>query len=257
MGAVESRNRAQALIMAGKVEVNGRTERKSGRLVEPDDQVAVTAALPFVSRGGVKLNHALDQFGIDPTGWDVVDVGASTGGFTDCWLQHGAARVWAVDVGYGQLDWKLRQDPRVVVLERTNARYLTLSGLGREIPLDGASVDASFIGLRLLLEPLAPLIKDGATVVALVKPQFEAGPAKLGRGGVVRQPKVHEEVLERVVDQARSLAYAVQGLTASPIRGPEGNIEFLLYLVARGHTETTLNIERVVDEAWKAEESHA
>lgn len=256
IGAVDSRNRAQALIMAGKVEVNGRVETKSGRMLGPDDTVSVMEGLPYVSRGGVKLAHAVEVFAIDPRGWQVVDIGASTGGFTDCWLQRGADRVYAVDVGYGQLDWKLRQDNRVVVFERTNARYLTLDTLGRDQPLDGASIDASFIGLKLLLEPLRALVSTGATVVALIKPQFEAGPEKLGRGGVVRQAEVHVEVLERVLDQARSLDYTVKGLTASPIRGPEGNIEFLTHLIAGPGLEEPLKVASIVDRAWQ-EAGHA
>ncbi len=251
IGVVDSRNRAQALIMAGKVEVNGHVETKSGRMLGPDDRVSVLEGLPYVSRGGVKLAHALEVFAIHPSGWQVVDIGASTGGFTDCWLQRGAARVYAVDVGYGQLDWKLRQDDRVVVLERTNARYLTLDVLGRDHTLDGASIDASFIGLKLLLEPLRSLVSTGATIVALVKPQFEAGPDKLGRGGVVRRPEVHVDVLERVLGQARSLDYTVKGLTASPIRGPEGNIEFLTHLIAGPGLEEPLKVAPIVERAWQ------
>lgn len=254
-GLAETRSRAQALIMAGKVAVNGRVETKSGRMVLADDAVDVLESLPFVSRGGIKLAHALKAFGIHPLGWHVADIGASTGGFTDCWLQNGAERVYAVDVGYGQLDWKLRQDGRVVVLERTNARYLTAQTLRLDEPLNGASIDASFIGLKLLLAPLLPLLAARASVLALVKPQFEAGPDRVGKGGVVRQPEVHREVLFQVTSDARALGYAVSGLAASPIRGPEGNIEFLLHLSMDPHMNKTIDIPAVVDHAWKMGEA--
>ncbi|MCY0877701.1 MAG: TlyA family RNA methyltransferase [Firmicutes bacterium] len=251
-GRVPSRSRAQALIMAGQVRVNGRPETKSGRLVADTDQVEVLASLRYVSRGGLKLERALAAFSIDPRGWEVVDVGASTGGFTDCWLQHGARRVYAVDVGYGQLHWRLRQDPRVVVLERTNARDLSLPLLQRTEGLDGASIDASFIGVRLLLSPLRACLKLEAGVVALIKPQFEAGPRWVGKHGVVRDPAVHRWVLERVVEDATSLGFQPQALTWSPIKGPKGNIEFLLYLLRTdAGNEVPLNIDEVVSQAWQ------
>ncbi|MCL5115823.1 MAG: TlyA family RNA methyltransferase [Firmicutes bacterium] len=250
-GRVTTRNRAQALIMAGKVEVNGRVVTKSGHMVGPDDVLNVSEPLPYVSRGGYKLAHALKSFHILPQGWQVIDVGASTGGFTDCWLQNGAAQVFAVDVGYGQLDWKLRRDPRVVVMERTNARYLTEQSLGAEAALDGASVDASFIGLKLLLAPLKPLLAPHASVVALVKPQFEAGPDNLGKSGVVRRPEVHERVLERVTAEAETMGYRVRGLVPSPIRGPEGNIEFLLHLGMGSLLPVPIDIASIVQQAWQ------
>jgi 23S rRNA (cytidine1920-2'-O)/16S rRNA (cytidine1409-2'-O)-methyltransferase len=237
--------------MAGQIVVNGRVEHKSGRAVEQADTVQVVQSLPYVSRGGVKLAHALEAFHIEPGDWSVIDIGASTGGFTDCWLQFGAGRVYAVDVGYGQLDWRLRQDSRVVVMERTNARYLTADQLGG-LAADGASVDASFIGLRLLLEPLHALLKSTGVVVALVKPQFEAGRRQVGKGGVVRKPEVHLGVLRDVIAQAHSLSYSVGGLAPSPIRGPQGNIEFLLYLLKGPGRDVALDIPAVVDAAWKA-----
>lgn len=251
-GLTETRSRAQALIMAGKVLVNGHVQTKSGHMVDPDDAVGVSEGLPFVSRGGFKLDHALAMFHVDPTGWTVVDVGASTGGFTDCWLQHGASRVFAVDVGYGQLDWRLRQDERVVVMERTNARYLQPGQFSNAHPLDGASIDASFIGLNLLLGPVKTLLSSHGVVIALVKPQFEAGPGNVGKGGVVRDPEIHKQVIETVVSDAQAMGYTVRGLAASPIRGPEGNIEFLLYLGFDPEQAERIDISAVVDAAWKA-----
>lgn len=250
-GRAETRSRAQALIMAGKVVVNDRVETKSGRGISSHDRVDVTQSLPYVSRGGLKLEGALKAFTLDPTGWTVVDVGASTGGFTDCWLQHGAGRVYAVDVGYGQLDWRLRQDPRVVVLERTNARYLTPEPFSERIPLDGASIDASFIGLKLLLPPLLPLLGAHASLVALVKPQFEAGRGQVGKGGVVRDVGVHERVLKRVTSDARALGYSVCGLAQSPIKGSQGNIEFLMHLGTDPQSNVQVDIPAVVASAWE------
>ncbi len=255
-GLVSTRSRAQGLIMAKQVEVNGRVETKSGFAVEDGDQVRVLETLPYVSRGGLKLQRALDVFQVNPQGWLVADIGASTGGFTDCWLKSGAAHVYAVDVGYGQLDWALRQDPRVTVLERTNARYLTAEVLGLEQALDGASIDASFIGLKLLLAPLVPLLGPEGVVLALVKPQFEAGPGKVGKGGVVRDPAVHAEVLARVMAEAGALGYGMRGLTWSPIRGPEGNIEFLMYLSIDGSVQAEIDVETVVQGAWQMGESN-
>ncbi|PSR24201.1 MAG: TlyA family rRNA (cytidine-2'-O)-methyltransferase [Sulfobacillus acidophilus] len=247
----ETRTRAQAAIMAGRVLVNGRLENKSGRSVKASDVVSLVQPQPFVSRGGLKLDFALREFGLEVSGWSVVDIGASTGGFTDCWLKHGVERVYAVDVGYGQLHWRLRQDERVVVMERTNARYLTLEALGGAGALDGASIDASFIGLRLLLTPLLGIMRPGGTIVALVKPQFEAGPKKVGKGGVVRHPHIHEEVLHKVIGEARELGYGVQGITVSPIRGAQGNVEFLLCLVAHSGCQAPIDIPAVVADAWK------
>ncbi|PSR35228.1 MAG: TlyA family rRNA (cytidine-2'-O)-methyltransferase [Sulfobacillus benefaciens] len=253
LGLVESRAKAQGLLLAGKIQVNGRVQTKAGLLVSDTDQLTVVGPrLPFVSRGGLKLQAALTRFGIRPKGWNVVDVGASTGGFTDCWLQSGASKVYAVDVGYGQLAWKLRNDPRVIVRERLNARWLTLEQLDRSDALDGASIDASFIGATLLLGPLTSMISGAGAVIVLVKPQFEAGPEHLSKHGVVRDPEVHRQVLERFLQSAQNLGYAVLGLMPSPIRGPEGNIEFLAYLSLKG-TSQDIMIDAVVKEAWQEE----
>ena len=225
-GLAPSRERARAMIMAGEVLVNGHKAEKAGAEVRPEDAVALQEdPIPFVSRGGLKLDKALKVFPLTLRDKVCLDVGASTGGFTDCMLQNGAARVYAVDVGYGQLDWKLRSDGRVVCLERTNARYLTRE----QIPeaLDFASIDVSFISLKLILPAVNGLLKDGGRVACLVKPQFEAGREKVGKKGVVRDGAVHLEVLERFLEHAAASGFGVLDLTYSPIRGPEGNIEYL------------------------------
>jgi 23S rRNA (cytidine1920-2'-O)/16S rRNA (cytidine1409-2'-O)-methyltransferase len=225
-GLAETRERARALIMAGSVSVNGRTQTKPGTMVPADSAVDVAEAMPYVSRGGLKLAHALDTFGIVVAGLVCLDVGASTGGFTDVLLQRGAVRVFAVDVGYGQLHWRLRNDPRVVLMERTNARFLESLP---ERP-DLATIDVSFISLKLVLPRVRQLLKDDGAVVALVKPQFEAGRAQVNRGGVVRDPAVHRQVLLEAGRHAREAGFSALGLTASPVLGPAGNREFLLYL---------------------------
>ena len=223
-GLAESRQKAQATIMSGCVFVDGQRQDKPGTAIPADAAVEVRGnTLRYVSRGGLKLEKAMELWPIDLTGAVCMDIGASTGGFTDCMLQNGAAKVYAVDVGYGQLAWKLREDPRVVCLERTNARYLTHEQVPDE--LDFASVDVSFISLKLILPPLNGLLKDGGHAACLVKPQFEAGREKVGKKGVVRDPNVHLEVLEHFLGHARESGFAVLGLTFSPIRGPEGNIE--------------------------------
>ena len=230
-GLAESRQRAQADIMGGCVFVEGRPALKAGQAVDEEAQIEVRGqAIPYVSRGGLKLAKAMDVFSLDLTGLACADIGASTGGFTDCMLQHGAEKVFAVDTGYGKLAWKLRTDPRVVPLERTNARYLTRE----QIPdaLDFASVDVSFISLRLILPALRGVLKDSGRVVCLVKPQFEAGREKVGKKGVVRDPKVHLEVLEHFLDHAAQADFTVAAMDFSPIRGPEGNIEYLGLLTA-------------------------
>lgn len=228
-GLEESRQRAQAVIMSGVVYVNGQKADKPGMAVSPEVKLEVRGdRLPYVSRGGLKLEKAMKSFPIRLEGAVCGDIGASTGGFTDCMLQNGAAKVYAVDVGRGQLAWKLRNDPRVVCLERTNARYLSREQVPEELAF--ASVDVSFISLALILPPLAALLAEGGQVVSLVKPQFEAGREKVGKKGVVRDPAVHLEVLERFLDHARAAGLTVRGLTYSPIRGPEGNIEYLGYL---------------------------
>lgn len=231
-GLVESREQARRLIMAGDVLVDDQVSDKPGRTVATDADVRVRRPLPYVSRGGVKLAAALDAFAVEVTGLTALDVGASTGGFTDCLLQHGADRVYAVDVGYGQLAWKLRSDPRVVVLERTNIRHLT--HLPDHALADLAVIDASFISLALVLPPTLNLLTSDAFVLALIKPQFEAGQADVGKGGVVRDHKVHARVLEETCALADALALRVTGLIASPLLGPAGNVEFLIRLQRAG-----------------------
>jgi 23S rRNA (cytidine1920-2'-O)/16S rRNA (cytidine1409-2'-O)-methyltransferase len=229
--------------MAGEVMVDGQMMDKPGRLVPAAATLQVRTPLPYVSRGGVKLAAALDAFALDVTGLVAVDVGASTGGFTDCLLQRGAARVYAVDVGYGQLAWKLRSDPRVVVLERTNVRHL--EQLPGSVLVDLAVIDASFIGLSLVLPAALHLLRSGGEIVALVKPQFEAGVDDVGKGGVVRDARVHRRVLEEVVAVAHSAGLIVAGLTASPLRGPAGNVEFLIWL--RPGPAAEIEIERTIE----------
>ena len=228
-GLAETRARAQALILAGEVSIATRGALKPGQLVFADAPLTVRQPLPFVSRGGIKLERALDAFGLDVAGLVMLDVGASTGGFTDCLLQRGASRVYAVDVGYGQLDWRLRVDPRVVVLERTNIRHLeTLP----EAP-DAAVADVSFISLTLALPPVVRLLDPAGWIVALIKPQFEAGRERVGKGGVVRDPAVHRAVLYHILGWGVSAGLAVHGAVPSPIRGPAGNVEFLAHLGPR------------------------
>ncbi|MFZ5774955.1 MAG: TlyA family RNA methyltransferase [Thermodesulfobacteriota bacterium] len=228
-GLAPTRQKAQALIVAGQVLVNGQLADKAGSEFGEDVAIEVKGkSCPYVSRGGLKLEAGLDSFAVDPAGLVCADIGASTGGFTDCLLQRGAARVFAVDVGYGQLDWKLRTDPRVVVMERTNARNLQPGDLAE--PIDLAVVDASFISLRLLLPPLLPLFRERPRVVALIKPQFEVGRGRVGKGGVVRDVALHEEVVAEISEFAEGLGLVCQGVIPSPILGPKGNREFLIYL---------------------------
>lgn len=228
-GFVESRQKAQAVIMAGSVFVGGQRVDKPGTAVANEADIEVRGhVLRYVSRGGLKLEKAMKTFPLTLEGKICADIGASTGGFTDCMLQNGAVKVYSVDVGYGQLDWKLRNDPRVVCMERTNARYLT----HEEIPdeLDFASIDVSFISLKLIFPALYGLLKDGGEIACLIKPQFEAGREKVGKKGVVRDPAVHLEVLENFLIHAKDNNFTVVDITYSPIRGPEGNIEYLGYL---------------------------
>jgi 23S rRNA (cytidine1920-2'-O)/16S rRNA (cytidine1409-2'-O)-methyltransferase len=222
----ESREQAQRLILSGAVLVGDRPATKPGHLVADDAELRLRATLPYVSRGGLKLAAALQTFAVDPTGWICADIGASTGGFTDVLLQQGAARVFAIDVGYGQLHWRLRQESRVVVMERTNARYLT----ALPEPIDLATVDASFISLRLLLPTIRHLLAAQGQIIALVKPQFEAGKDQVGKGGVVRDDAVHRRVLSQLIAWATLSGLSPQGLVASPLLGPKGNREFLLWL---------------------------
>lgn len=226
-GLASSRERAQSLILAGRVTVNGSPASKAGLQVSPETLIEVSGDdLPFVSRGGVKLQHALDVYAIDVRDLIAMDVGASTGGFTDCLLQRGAKRVYAVDVGYGQLAWKLRQDPRVIPLERQNIRYLAPESIPE--PIDLAVVDTSFISLRIVIPAVTKFLKHHAVLVALIKPQFEAGREHVGKGGVVRDPQIHELVCQSVHDFCSELGFEVWGITPSPILGPKGNREFLL-----------------------------
>ena len=228
-GLSESRERAKAIIMSGVVYVNGQRADKPGAQVAPDVNIEVRGnTLPYVSRGGFKLEKALKVFPVGPPGLPCIDCGASTGGFTDVLLKNGAAKVYAVDVGYGQLAWSLRNDARVISMERTNVRYITAEQIPE--PLDLAVMDLSFISVKLILPAVCPLLKDGAEVVCLIKPQFEAGREEVGKKGVVRDPRVHLEVLESFLSFVPGAGYTVMGLDYSPIKGPEGNIEYLGYL---------------------------
>ena len=225
----KSREQARALIMAGRVSVNGTKADKAGTFVSETDQITVKEdAIPFVSRGGLKLEKAVTVFPISLEGQVCADIGASTGGFTDCMLQHGAKQVYAIDVGYGQLDWNLRNDPRVKVMERTNARYMEPAWF--ESPLDFASIDVSFISLDKILPPLFRCLCENGQVAALIKPQFEAGKGKIGKHGVVSDSQVHCEVCNKVLAFAAKAGFTIGGLSFSPIKGPKGNIEFLLWL---------------------------
>ena len=236
-----SREKAKALIMSGIVYVNGQKEDKAGTAFEDTAQIEVRGnTLPYVSRGGLKLEKAMKCFGLDLAGRVCMDVGASTGGFTDCMLQNGAVKVYSIDVGQGQLDWKLRNDPRVMCMERTNIRYVTPDQIGE--PVDFSSIDVSFISLTKVLGPVRESLVDGGEVVCLIKPQFEAGREKVGKKGVVRDPQVHLEVIRMVTDFARQAGFHLLNLEFSPIKGPEGNIEYLLYLkkCAKGDGENHL-----------------
>jgi 23S rRNA (cytidine1920-2'-O)/16S rRNA (cytidine1409-2'-O)-methyltransferase len=229
-GYADSRTKAQAIIMAGQVYVDGQKADKPGISYPETVSIEVRGDVcPYVSRGGLKLEKALRDFGVKPEGYVCSDSGASTGGFTDCLLQQGAKKVFAIDVGYGQLDWKIRSDERVVVMERTNIRYVTPEDLGE--PLDLSVVDVSFISLKIVLPAIKNLLKSGeGQVLCLIKPQFEAGKDKVGKKGVVREPATHQEVLDDFVALADSLNFHILGLTFSPVKGPEGNIEFLGHL---------------------------
>jgi 23S rRNA (cytidine1920-2'-O)/16S rRNA (cytidine1409-2'-O)-methyltransferase len=225
-GLADSREKAQALILAGAVKVNAQRVDKPGRPVAADSAIELTEKLPYVSRGGVKLRHALDQFGIEVTGKVCLDIGASTGGFTDVLLQAGAARVHAVDVGSGQLDWKLRNDPRVIVREGVNARYVEPETIGESVQL--AVCDVSFISVTLLLPAIVRTLAPEAELVILIKPQFEAGRGEVGKGGIVRDPEVHAAACARVSDAVAAAGFRT-AITESPILGAEGNKEFLLH----------------------------
>jgi len=243
-GLAESRTRAQALILAGQVLVKEQRVDKPGQLIDPSAEIRIKGeSLRYASRGGLKLEAALREFNIDPGQKNAIDIGSSTGGFTDCLLQHGAARVWAVDVGHNQLVWRLRQDPRVVVLENVNARNLDPDSF--PVLFDIASIDVSFISLSKILPALRPCLSDSADCVALIKPQFEVGKGEVGRGGIVTDPSKHRRVLREIKDVASSIRLFPVGLIESPILGAEGNKEFLMYLKP-ANPEDPENIDRKI-----------
>lgn len=250
-GLAVSREKAKAVIMAGSVYVDNQKEDKAGTMFQDTVNIEVRGStLKYVSRGGLKLEKAMTHFDVTLEGKVCMDVGSSTGGFTDCMLQNGAVKVFAIDVGHGQLDWKLRNDERVVCMEKTNIRYVVPEDLGEEA--DFSSIDVSFISLTKVLLPVYHLLTSQGEVVCLIKPQFEAGREKVGKKGVVRDPKVHEEVIEKVIGYAVSIGYAVRHLEYSPIKGPEGNIEYLLHL--KKNPEGTLenvpvDIQKIVAQA--------
>ena len=250
-GLLDSRQKAQATIMSGIVFVNGQRVDKVGTAVSNDALIEIRGTtLPYVSRGGLKLEKAMQTFPLTLTGKICADIGASTGGFTDCMLQNGAKKVYAVDVGYGQLDWKLRNDARVVCMERTNARYLTHEEIPEE--LDFASVDVSFISLKLIFPALYGLLREGGEIACLIKPQFEAGREKVGKKGVVRDPAVHLEVLEHFLIHAKENHFTVLGITYSPIRGPEGNIEYLGFLRKSEEPDAAVDLQAIVEASHTA-----
>ena len=247
-GYADTRSKAQAIIMSGLVYVDGQKADKPGISYEDTASIEVRGAVcPYVSRGGLKLEKALRDFGVKPEGFVCSDSGASTGGFTDCLLQQGAKKVFAIDVGYGQLDWKIRSDPRVVVMERTNIRYVTPEQLGEA--LDLSVIDVSFISLKIVLPVIKKLLKPTGQVLCLIKPQFEAGKEKVGKKGVVREPKTNQEVLEQFVALAHALEFRILGLTFSPVKGPEGNIEFLGHLTLEAREESFPDTAEVVRQA--------
>ena len=250
-GLLDSRQKAQATIMSGIVFVNGQRVDKVGTAVSNDALIEIRGTtLPYVSRGGLKLEKAMQTFPLTLTGKICADIGASTGGFTDCMLQNGAKKVYAVDVGYGQLDWKLRNDARVVCMERTNARYLTHEEIPEE--LDFSSVDVSFISLKLIFPVLYGLLREGGEIACLIKPQFEAGREKVGKKGVVRDPAVHLEVLEHFLIHAKENHFTVLGITYSPIRGPEGNIEYLGFLRKSEEPDAAVDLQAIVEASHTA-----
>ena len=248
----ESREKAKAVIMSGCVYVDGQKEDKAGSTFPEEAAIEVRGhTLPYVSRGGLKLEKALANFDVDVKGKVCTDVGSSTGGFTDCMLQNGAVKVFAIDVGRGQLDWKLRNDPRVVCMEKTNIRYVTPEDIGE--PVDFSSIDVSFISLTKVLMPIREYLKEDGEIVALIKPQFEAGREKVGKKGVVREKSTHMEVIRKVMDYARSIGFDLCDLDVSPIRGPEGNIEYLIHLKKSGKEtgeNRNLDPDAVVERAF-------
>ena len=253
-GYASSREKAKAIIMAGQVYVDGQKEDKAGSMFKEEAKIEVRGnTLKYVSRGGLKLEKAMSHFAVTLEGKVCMDVGASTGGFTDCMLQNGAVKVYSVDVGHGQLDWKLRNDPRVVCMEKTNIRYVTPEDI--QEPVAFSSIDVSFISLTKVLLPVRNLLTEDGEVVCLIKPQFEAGREKVGKKGVVRDKAVHEEVIRMVIDYTGSIAFEVKNLEFSPIKGPEGNIEYLLHIQKQPEgfvqTELPVDVHAVVEEAHK------
>lgn len=249
-GFAESREKAKALIMSGIVYVNDQKEIKAGRDIKSDDLIEVRGStLKYVSRGGLKLEKAMESFPISLDGKLCMDIGASTGGFTDCMLQNGAVKVYSIDVGYGQLAWKLRSDDRVVNMERTNFRYVTHKEIPEEI--DFASVDVSFISLKLILPVMYNLLNEKGEAVCLIKPQFEAGRENVGKKGVVRDPSVHENVIKTIAEFANSQNFEVLGLEYSPVKGPEGNIEYLMYLRKCDEPQNSESVIATADELVK------
>ena len=252
-GLATSREKAKAIIMSGIVYVDGQKEDKAGSMFEEKVNVEVRGTtLKYVSRGGLKLEKAMTHFGVQPQGKVCMDVGSSTGGFTDCMLQNGAVKVFSVDVGHGQLAWKLRNDPRVVCMEKTNIRYVTPDDIEDKIGL--SSIDVSFISLTKVLGPVKALLTDDGQVVCLIKPQFEAGREKVGKKGVVREKNTHLEVIRKVMEFASEIGFEILNLEFSPIKGPEGNIEYLLHL--QNHTDGQIRGEFPVDEEAVVESAH-
>lgn len=252
-GLAPSREKAKTMIMEGNVFVANQREDKAGTFFDNKVEIEVRGTtLKYVSRGGLKLEKAMNQFGLSLQGKICMDIGASTGGFTDCMLQNGAVKVYSVDVGYGQFAWKLRQDERVVCMEKTNIRYVTPEDI--EDVLDFASVDVSFISLTKVLTPARELLREGGEMVCLIKPQFEAGKDKVGKKGVVRDPQVHKEVIESVIAYAKSIGFDILHLEYSPIKGPEGNIEYLVHIKKSGKTmgEGEMDVDAVVNAAHQS-----
>ena len=248
-GLVPSREKARTVIMEGSVYVDNQKEDKAGTLVSEDSSVEVRGdSLRYVSRGGLKLERAMELWGIDLAGRVCMDIGASTGGFTDCMLQNGAKKVYCVDVGYGQLAWSLRNDPRVVNMERTNIRGVTPEQIGE--PLDFCSVDVSFISLRLVLPVALALLRRGGEAAVLIKPQFEAGRGKVGKNGVVRDRQVHIEVINTVAGFTAEIGFKIKGMTYSPVKGPKGNIEYLMHIEKSDEKGIDVDAVRVVDESY-------
>ncbi len=247
-----SREKAKAIIMSGNVFVEGQREDKAGTTFPEEVSIEIKGhTLPYVSRGGLKLEKAIKNFDVSVEGKVCTDVGSSTGGFTDCMLQNGAVKVFAIDVGRGQLDWKLRQDPRVVCMEKTNIRYVTPEDIGE--PIDFSSIDVSFISLTKVLLPIRNYLTEKGQIVALIKPQFEAGREKVGKKGVVREKSTHIEVIQKVIDYAMSIGFAILNLEFSPIKGPEGNIEYLVHLEkceATDQIAPEIQVEATVDAAF-------